>query len=153
MLAEMLAGGLNANLGGRDHAPIEVERQVIAWAAEITGLPPTTSGLLVTGTSIANFIAVLVGAARRPGDPPCGPPGLAGAALTAYAAIGTHGCVARAMDMAGLGTDALRLIPVDTTLRMDMAALAERVAQDRECRRPAFPGGGNGRVGRHGRGG
>ena len=26
MLAEMLAAGLNANLGGRDHAPIEVER-------------------------------------------------------------------------------------------------------------------------------
>ena len=26
MLAELLAGGLNANLGGRDHAPIEVER-------------------------------------------------------------------------------------------------------------------------------
>ena len=28
MLAEMLAAGLNANLGGRDHIPIEVERQV-----------------------------------------------------------------------------------------------------------------------------
>ena len=28
MLAEMLAAGLNANLGGRDHAPIEVERQI-----------------------------------------------------------------------------------------------------------------------------
>jgi hypothetical protein len=26
MLAEMLAAGLNANLGGRDHIPIEVER-------------------------------------------------------------------------------------------------------------------------------
>jgi glutamate/tyrosine decarboxylase-like PLP-dependent enzyme len=32
MLAELLAGGLNANLGGRDHAPIEIERQVIAWS-------------------------------------------------------------------------------------------------------------------------
>jgi hypothetical protein len=30
MLAEMLAGGLNANLGGRDHMPIELERQVVA---------------------------------------------------------------------------------------------------------------------------
>ena len=39
MLAELLAGGLNANLGGRDHAPIEVERQVIAWAAEMLGFP------------------------------------------------------------------------------------------------------------------
>jgi hypothetical protein len=31
MLAEMLAGGLNANLGGRDHIPMEVERQVTEW--------------------------------------------------------------------------------------------------------------------------
>ena len=31
MLGEMLAAGLNANLGGRDHAPILVERQVIGW--------------------------------------------------------------------------------------------------------------------------
>ena len=30
MLAEMLAAGLNANLGGRDQIPIEVERQVFA---------------------------------------------------------------------------------------------------------------------------
>ena len=29
MLAEMLAAGLNANLGGRDHIPIAVEQQVV----------------------------------------------------------------------------------------------------------------------------
>ena len=40
ILAEMLAAGLNANCGGRDHAPIEVERQVIRWAAEMLGFPP-----------------------------------------------------------------------------------------------------------------
>ena len=28
MLAELLAGALNANLGGRDHAPVEVERDL-----------------------------------------------------------------------------------------------------------------------------
>ena len=33
MLAEMLAAGLNANLGGRDHMPIEVERQIVALDA------------------------------------------------------------------------------------------------------------------------
>jgi len=60
MLAEMLAAGLNANLGGRDHAPVEVERQVIRWAAEAFGLPATAGGLLVTGSSMANFMAVLM---------------------------------------------------------------------------------------------
>ena len=33
MLAEMLAAGLNANLGGRDHAGIEVERQIVQLGA------------------------------------------------------------------------------------------------------------------------
>ena len=59
-LADLLAAGLNANLGGRDHAPIEIERQVIGWAARQLGLPPETSGLLVTGSSLANLIGVLV---------------------------------------------------------------------------------------------
>ncbi len=59
MLAELLAGAMNANCGGRDHAGIAVERQVIAWAAEMLGMPAQTSGVLLTGSSMANFVAVL----------------------------------------------------------------------------------------------
>src|SRR5207237_9806030 len=44
MLAEMLAAGLNANLGGRDHAPIEIERQVVDWTRQLFGFPPGASG-------------------------------------------------------------------------------------------------------------
>ncbi len=64
MLAEMLAGGLNANLGGRDHMPIEVERQVVAWMAELFGFGAKASGLFLTGTSQANFCAVLIARTR-----------------------------------------------------------------------------------------
>src|SRR5580658_1324636 len=49
MLAEMLAAGLNGNLGGRDHAPIVVERQIGEWVRDLFGLPQTASGLFVTG--------------------------------------------------------------------------------------------------------
>ena len=58
MLAEMLAAGLNGNLGGRDHAPIEVEREVSGWVRDLFGLPGTAAGLFVTGASMANFIGV-----------------------------------------------------------------------------------------------
>jgi glutamate/tyrosine decarboxylase-like PLP-dependent enzyme len=130
MLAEMLAAGLNANLGGRDHAPIEMERQVIAWAAEMLGLPAETSGVLVTGTSIANLIGVLVARTAALGPEVRGA-GVGGRRLTAYTSAGAHGCIARAMDMSGLGTDALRLVAMDDAYRIDVAALAEMIARDR----------------------
>ncbi len=39
MLAEMLAAGLNANVGGRDQIPVEVERQITQWTRELFGFP------------------------------------------------------------------------------------------------------------------
>ena len=66
MLAELLAGAMNANCGGRDHVGIAVERQVIAWAAEMLGMPASgTSGVLLTGSSMANFVAVLCARHKR----------------------------------------------------------------------------------------
>ena len=64
VLAEMLAAGLNANCGGRDHAPIACEQQVIRWAARMLGLPQEASGLVLTGTSMANLVAVIIARQR-----------------------------------------------------------------------------------------
>ena len=68
MVADMLAAGLNANLGGRDHIPIEVERQVVRWMAQLFDFPPTASGLFVTGSSMANLLALLVARHDRVGE-------------------------------------------------------------------------------------
>ncbi|WP_428486036.1 pyridoxal phosphate-dependent decarboxylase family protein [Rhodopila sp.] len=129
MLAEFLAAGLNANLGGRDHAPIEVERQVIAWAAEMLGFPSDASGVLVTGTSIANLIGVLVARTASLG-PSVRRRGVRGSGLVAYTSAAAHGCLPRAMDMAGLGREALRLIACDDDGRMRLDELVRRVQQD-----------------------
>ncbi len=130
MLADLLAAGLNANLGGRDHAPIEVERQVIAWSAEMLGFPADASGVLVTGTSIANLIGVLIARSAELG--PCvrrdGP---GDARLTAYTSAAVHGCLPRAMEMAGLGRESLRMVPCDSQGRIGLDALATLVATDR----------------------
>ena len=132
MLAEMLAGGLNANLGGRDHAPIEVERQMVAWVRQLFGFPESASGLFVTGTSMANLLAVLVARTSRLGK--AGRHrgiGQVGGQLRAYASNGVHGCIAQAMDLAGFGSGALRLVPVDAASRMEVAALRAMIAHDR----------------------
>jgi aromatic-L-amino-acid decarboxylase len=132
MLAEMLAAGLNANCGGRDHMPIEVERQILQWVRDLFGFPETASGLFVTGTSLANFIGVLVARTHALG-PGVRRDGIAGRGqrLTAYASAAAHSCIARAMDFAGLGTAALRLVPTDARHRIDVAVLAAMIDADR----------------------
>jgi glutamate/tyrosine decarboxylase-like PLP-dependent enzyme len=133
MLAEMLAAGLNANVGGRDQIPLEVEKQVARWVCKLFGFPPTASGLFVTGTSMANLLAVLAARAdglgtdvRRRGVARCAE------RLTGYASTAVHGSMARAFDFCGLGSEALRLIPVDSRQRMDLAALEQAICADRE---------------------
>ena len=130
MLADMLAAGLNANLGGRNHVPVDVERMVIRWAAEMFGFPVDASGLLVTGSSTANFIAIVTESRAMAGRE-IRQNGVAGQNLVGYAAETAHGCVARAFDMAGMGTQALRRVPVDADYRMDLSALRAMLAADR----------------------
>jgi glutamate/tyrosine decarboxylase-like PLP-dependent enzyme len=133
MLAEMLAAGLNANLGGRDHIPIEVERQIVEWTRAMFGFPHEASGIFVTGTSMANLMAVLVARtaalgqlARQHGV--CGE----GALLTAYTSTAAHGCISKAMDLAGFGSDALRSMPTDSSHRVDVGEMRAQIARDRE---------------------
>jgi len=132
MLAELLAAGLNNNLGGRDHSAIEIEREVIRWTAEMLGLPRDASGVLVTGTSIANLIAILVARTAALG-PAVREAGLNGAPLVAFASRAAHNCVARAIDIVGLGTHALRLVDIDADGRMDLAVLEKQLSANRQA--------------------
>jgi aromatic-L-amino-acid decarboxylase len=70
ILAELLVAIFNPNCGGRDHAAIEMERQVVAWAAEAVGFPRDAGGVLLGGSSMANMVALLVAADIGR----CGPP-------------------------------------------------------------------------------
>ncbi len=132
MLAEMLAAGLNANLGGRDHVPIEVERQIVQWVRQLFGFPETASGLFVTGTSMANLIGVLVARTAALG-PAVRRRGIAasGKRLIAYTSAAAHGCISQAMDLSGLGSTALHVIPTDDQHRIDLAGLENTIAADR----------------------
>ncbi|MDE1981776.1 MAG: aminotransferase class V-fold PLP-dependent enzyme [Betaproteobacteria bacterium] len=134
MLAEMLAAGLNANLGGRDQVPVAVERQITNWMRDLFGFPERSSGLFVTGTSMANFIAVLVARTAVLG-PAVRENGVAAATrpLTAYASAGAHGCIAQALDISGLGSGALRRIAVNERFQIDLQQLEQAILADREA--------------------
>ena len=131
-LAELLTGIFNVNCGGRDHAAIEVERLVIAWAAEMVGMPTETTGVLLTGSSMANMVAVLV-ARRAALGHGVRAQGLRSAPLVAYASAAAHGCIPRALDMAGIGSDSLRLVAVNADHSMNVAALQDAIDGDRRA--------------------
>ncbi|MDO9267622.1 MAG: aspartate aminotransferase family protein [Methylobacter sp.] len=133
MLAEMLAAGLNANLGGRDQAPIEIERQVVQWVRELFNFPETASGLFVTGTSMANLLGVLIARTALLGTD-VRHKGLTAdnRQLIAYTSADAHISLVQAMDIAGFGSDALRMIPVDEHHQMNIAALELAIAEDQK---------------------
>jgi aromatic-L-amino-acid decarboxylase len=128
----MLAAGLNANCGGRNHIALDVERQIAAWAAELFEFPADASGLFVTGTSAANHLALLIARSAALGDG-VREAGLnnAGPQLVAYTSAEAHGCIKQAMEMAGIGSRFLRLIPVDRRGAMRADCLRVAIAADR----------------------
>ena len=132
LLAEILAATMNANLGGRDHGAIYVERQVIDWCRQLFGMPEEASGLLVSGTSMATLIGLAVARHHHAGcDVRAEGVAAAPARLVGYASSEAHSSVARAFELLGLGRDALRSIPVGADFRIDTAELGRAIAADR----------------------
>ena len=132
IIAEMLAAAMNSNAGGRDHGAIHVERQVIDWCRGLFGFPQDASGLLVSGTSMATLIALTVARNKALG-PDARRLGLAASAkpLVAYTSKESHSSVARAVEMLGLGSDALRALPVDSEYRLPADALRDAIRADK----------------------
>jgi glutamate/tyrosine decarboxylase-like PLP-dependent enzyme len=131
VLGEMLAAFMNCNAGGRDHIATYVERQVVEWSKEIFAFPVTASGILTSGTSMATLIA-LAAARNAKADADVQKRGVAAAGrLVGYASVEAHRSVSKSFDLLGLGSEALRLVPVDDDDRMRVDRLAELVEADR----------------------
>ncbi|HMA23406.1 MAG TPA: aminotransferase class V-fold PLP-dependent enzyme, partial [Gemmatimonadaceae bacterium] len=102
------------------------------WIAELLGYPTDCGGLLVSGGNMANFVGFLA-ARRRQASWDVRAEGLGGRPLRAYTSAETHTWVQKAADLFGIGTNALRWIPVDSEFRMDVAALAAAIREDRDA--------------------
>ncbi|NQY96613.1 MAG: cytochrome D ubiquinol oxidase subunit I [Henriciella sp.] len=130
LIAEIAAAALNANCGGRDHVGIYIERQVVDWCRTLFAFPQSASGLIVSGTSMATIIAAKT-ARDRALDYESRQQGVSGARLVGYTSAEAHACLARAFDMIGLGTDALRKVAVMPDFQIDLDDLRQQVARDR----------------------
>lgn len=132
MLAEMLAAAVNPNMGGGSHAPNQVESQVIEWCKQMLGYPAEASGVLVSGASMANLVALTVARNHQAGFD-VRKHGLQASPrrLMVYGSAEIHSSIQRAVEVLGLGSESLRLIPVNADFQMDMAALEAAVTADR----------------------
>jgi glutamate/tyrosine decarboxylase-like PLP-dependent enzyme len=130
-LADLLASSINPNLGGWQLSPIasEIERQCVAWIAEMLGYPADGAGMLVSGGNMANFVGFLA-ARRAKGGETIRKNGVGGPRLLAYVSSETHTWIQKAADLFGLGTESIRWIPVDEKQRIDLGALQSQIARD-----------------------
>jgi aromatic-L-amino-acid decarboxylase len=133
LIAEIAGAAINANLGGRDHGAMYVEKQVVNWCRDLFEFPATASGLVVSGTSVATIVA-LKAARDRCFNFTSRKTGLQNtqqAQLVGYTSEQTHSCVARTFDILGLGSDALRKIAVNESFQINTTALQAAITQDR----------------------
>jgi glutamate/tyrosine decarboxylase-like PLP-dependent enzyme len=132
-LADLLASGINQNVGGWSLSPVatEIEKQAVRWIGEMIGFPASGSGLFVSGGNMANMVCFVAARAAQ-STPDVRTRGLSAAAprLTAYASQETHTWIQKAADLFGLGTDAIRWIETDAQQRIDVADLRRRISAD-----------------------
>ncbi len=134
-LGDLLAAGVNPNVGGWPLAPLasELEAQTVRWIAELLGYPTDCGGLLVSGGNMANFVGFL--AARRARTPwdvrATGMGGEECLPVHVYASGETHTWIQKAADLFGLGTESIRWIDTDDEQRLLVPILRDRIAADR----------------------
>jgi aromatic-L-amino-acid decarboxylase len=130
-VADLLAGVLNRYTGLAYTAPgmVALEWDVLRWMAGLFDLPAGAMGLLTSGASLATFSALVTARTAKLGED-----FLSG---TLYVTSQTHLAVAKAAWLAGFPAAAVRTVPVDGRLHMDVAALRSMVREDRDSgRRP-----------------
>jgi aromatic-L-amino-acid decarboxylase len=133
-LAELLAGAMNTFApGGAYHSAVYVEKQVVDWIKEALGYPATASGLLTSGCSAANLIGLAVARNTKAGyDVRQEGVWAAPYKMVLYASNEIHNSIHKAVELLGLGRDALRLMPVNDLFQIDLEALKAAIIQDRQ---------------------
>ncbi len=126
--ADLLASILNQNVTAWRSGPaaVVIEKTVVGWLAEAIGCTGFR-GYLTGGGSAANLMGL---AMAREAKAPANENGVHAGGVV-YASREVHMSIPKSVALLGIGRDNLRLIPVDTNLRMDTAALERKIADDK----------------------
>src|SRR5215211_7562170 len=134
VIASLAAAAMNPSVVAGDHADVHLERAVVRWLAELVGFPHAPGGGLLTSGASAATIVCFAGARGRAiagVGHDVRRDGLAGAPrLAAYVPDEAHSCVRRALELLGLGSAAMRGVPLARG-GLDAGALRGSIAADR----------------------
>ena len=132
--ADLIASALNSNITcwRSGSAGTEIERLVVRWLGALIDYDRDAKGLLTSGGSMANMIALLI-AHRRKSGVDTSRQGLwnSGPPMTLYASEEVHLSIAKAADILGFGRDQVRVIACDERQRMRVDLLRQKIEADR----------------------
>jgi len=132
-IGDFLASILNPNLGGGNHSGHKVEEQVIDWIKEMVHFPESSSGLLVSGGSMANFTALAIARNVKAGYDIRNEgitPEMANK-MVVYGSTEVHSCNQKALELLGMGTRSLVKIPVNKDFTINIEALKVQIVRDK----------------------
>ena len=146
ILGDMLSSGLGVQgmLWATSPACTELETHVMDWLTEMLGLPEafrstSTGGGVIQDTASTSTLLALIAAREKATDGLSNKIGVGSGALVAYTSSQAHSSVEKAVRIAGLGSDNLRLVDVDADFAMRPDLLAEMIGEDKAAgRRPFF---------------
>src|SRR3954471_21440858 len=116
-------------------AATELEQHVLDWFADLLGLPGTFrstgpgGGVVQDASSAANLVALLAALHRASGGETVRS-GVRPDEYTVYVSSETHSSMEKAVRIAGLGSDAVRIVEVDGDLAMRPQSLKVRLERD-----------------------
>ncbi len=133
IVADTLVAIFNPQLASSNHSPfaIEVEQHLIRSFARQFGYDAADAdGTFTSGGAEANHTALLTGLVHK--FPEFARNGMRGLDRqpTLYVSNQTHHSFIKAACACGLGSEAVRQVPVDGALQMNVEALAEQIARD-----------------------
>lgn len=127
VLGSTLAAAWDVNMAASAGAVELLEQQTLAWMAEFIGFPHA-DGIFTSGGMTSNLTAIL--AAREQALPGARRHGIIPGSAAVYVSADAHHSVVRAVEIAGIGSDGVRTIPIDAHRRMRVGALARQLADD-----------------------
>lgn len=131
-LADLLAAAVNPNVGAWKLSPAatEIELQTVRWVAELIGYPEDSTGLLVSGGNMANFVGFLTARHAKTSPLQDQDSNTPGTPLAVYASRETHTWIEKAVELFGPGMVTLRWIDTDNRQRIDLADLESQIQAD-----------------------